>query len=424
MKISAIERYKGKYHFSVNFYSLFLIATFIPDLLRFDAVFIKYAYWFVKVFLACVIIYKDKRSLLNPSQIELLYFLLVLIYAAIIFIDIFVAPDSILSKTDTFVSSGVVDFVGFCLGVIIAFSFRYDPAYHSEKSLRFFWVSLTVALILSYFLSIESFDLDTTNGRYDANTTINSIMYGQAGCALALISILGALESKKRFVKILFIITILVGLVSIGKAGSRSPVIVLGIVSIFYFIARGGIYKSVLIIASILSVIIIFINQIIAFLESIGSTLVVRLTSMIMDKETSGRDAIYTNAWNLIKESPFFGSFYLIRSGPGIGGYPHNFLLEVFMATGLFGGIPFMILLIISIYRSYKIIKNRHQASWIAVLYLQIIAYGMFSTGLYTSQDFWVLLFFVISMNRTIFLNSREKLQFSKAKNPSEQLLN
>jgi O-antigen ligase len=243
-------------------------------------------------------------------------------------------------------------------------------------------------------------------------------MYGQTGCALALISIFGFMNNKKSVLRILFIISFILGMVSIGRAGSRSPVIALITVSIFYLIARGGIFKIVLIGISVVSVIFILINQIIAFLDSIGSSLTVRLTSMIVEKDTSGRDAIYQNTWNLIKESPFFGSFYVIRSGVGAGGYPHNFLLEVFLATGLFGGIPFLILLVISIYRSFKLIRNRHQSCWIVVLYLQIIVYGMFSTGLYSSQDFWVLLFFIISMNKIIFQKNRVNDFYLLSRNP------
>lgn len=424
MKLSAIDKYKGRYHFSVNFYSLFLIATFIPDVAGINVGLIKYSYWFVKVLLACMIIYDDKRPIFNINRLELGYYLLVFIYAVILFIDVFIAPEPTLARSEDFYLSSVTDFVGFILGVIIALSFRYDPVYHSERSFFFFWVSLTIALVISYFLAHEAFDLDVTNGRYDANSTINSIMYGQTGCAMALISILGMVNNKKNLWRALFAFTFLLGLISIGKAGSRSPIIVLAVVTIFYFIARVGIYKSLLILLGVASLIVVFINQIIAFLESIGSSLTARLSSMIFDNDSSGRDGIYANAWSLIKESPIVGSYYVIRNGVGAGGYPHNFLLEVFLATGLVGGIPFVVLLFISIYRSFKIIKRRHEASWIVVLYLQIVVYGMFSTGLYTSQDFWVLLFFVVSANKAIFSVSGKELKVQMATPGPSPLLN
>jgi O-antigen ligase len=70
------------------------------------------------------------------------------------------------------------------------------------------------------------------------------------------------------------------------------------------------------------------------------------------------------------------------------------------MTTGILGGIPFVVLVLISISKCYKFIKERHGASWILLLFLQLIVFGNFSTGLYTSQDFWILLFFVLSMGK------------------------
>lgn len=212
--------------------------------------------------------------------------------------------------------------------------------------------------------------------------------------------------------KLLFLLTFVLGLVSIGKAGSRSPVIVLVIVATFYFIAKMGKFKGIVVIGIFGMLVLALINPIIDFLNSIGSSLAVRLTSMIVDKNTSGRDEIYANTWNLIKESPLLGSTYLIPNGAGAGGYPHNYILEVFMATGLLGGIPFLVLLGLSIFKSFRIFKSSHPASWIAILYLQIVVYGMFSSGLYTSQDFWALLFFMISMNlRTGHRPKKERLE-------------
>lgn len=403
MESSSINKYKRRYHFSVNFYSLFLIITFVPDVLGVNPAPVKYSYWFIKIILACLVIVKDKRPLFNFSQLEFLYFLLVLLYAVIIFADVFINPEPLLSREDSFIASGVVDGLGFCLGVVIAFSFRYDPLYSSESSFEFFWISLAVALVLAYFLSFESFDLDVVNGRFDANSTINSIMYGQTGCAMALISIIGITNKKALRRRILFILTFILGIISIGKAGSRSPLIVLSLVSMFYFVARVGMFKTMLIVITVCGLIIAFISQIITFLQSIGSSLIPRLTSMIFENDSSGRDGIYANTLNLIKESPILGSYYLIRSGVGAGSYPHNFILEIFMATGIIGGIPFLCLLMITIYRAFIIIKNRHQSTWIVILFLQVIVYGMFSAGLYTSQDFWVLFFFMISMPGSYF---------------------
>ena len=390
------QTYKEKYHFSVNLYSIFLIITFIPDIVGINNSLVKYLFWVVRLSLALWIIYKDYRSVFRLSLFEFLFVILALIYTTNLFIDVFLDP------VPTLKNSGVTDFIGFFIGIILALSFRYDSAFHSEKSFLFFWVSLTFGLIVAYFLAIENTQLDVSNMRYDANSTINTIMYGQTGCALALTSLFGFVHYKKSHLKILFIITFAVGLLSIARAGSRSPVVVLALVSIFYMIARLGKVKGLLVLSTVVGLILININAIIGLLSSLGSSLAVRLTSMIQDRETSGRDVIYANTLSIIEESPIFGSFYLIPKGIGAGGYPHNYFLEVFMTTGMVGGTIFLALVLYSVYRSYSLIKAQHFSSWIVVLYLQILVYGMFSTGLYTSQDFWVLLFFIGSLRLSV----------------------
>lgn len=403
-----LKEYKERYHFSVNYYSLWLLITFIPDFFGLDNNLIRFLYWGVKLLLACWVIAKSKSSFFFYNRNEALFIFVFVIYTADIFIDVFVTP---LHKFEG--SAGAIDFIGFILIIILALSFRYDPSYHSEKSFWFFTLSLTTGLIISYFNAIENHKLDVTNIRYDANTTINSIWYGQMGCALSLASLHGFIKYRKTQLKIFFIVSFLIGMLSIAKAGSRSPVVVLALVMSFYFIAKLGGLKALIILCILGSLIIIFINPIVDLLTSMGSTIAIRLTHMVEEGEGSGREVIYQKVLNIIYQAPILGSYYLIPSGPFAGMYAHNFFLEVFMATGLLGGIPFTILIVISLVKSFRLIRVAHPASWLIILYLQILGYGMFSTGLYSSQDFWALLFYMMSMkscpkrvSRKLFLQS------------------
>ena len=389
----SFKTYKEKLHFSVNFYSVFLLINFIPDFLGVSGNIIKYGYWGIKLSLAWWIINKSKRSFFHFTRTETLFIIVFIIYTVNLFIDVFIAPLHRFNST-----AGSVDFVGFLLIIILAFSFSYDPDFHSEKSFWFFMGSLSIGLIIAYFFAIENHKLDPFNVRYDANSGVNSIWYGQMGCALALASIYGFTSYKKQALKFLFFVSFLIGMLSIAKAGSRSPVVVLALVAIFFFLAKLGELKGIIIICVLAGLLIIFINPIIDLLTAMGSNLAVRLTSMFVEGETSGRDIIYKNVLDIIKQSPIVGVYYIVPSGPGAGMYPHNYFLEVFMATGFLGGAPFMILIFISLVKSYNLIKMKHASSWIIILYLQILVYGMFSTGLYSSQDFWCLLFYLMSM--------------------------
>lgn len=389
-----LKRYIENYHFSVNFYSIFLLFTTIPDLVGMDGNIFKFTFWGLKLLLACWVISKNRQSFFRFNELEFLFILTFFIYLSNIFIDVFINPIPRLGF-----SRGLMDFIGFFLGLILAFSFRYQPAFHGNKSFWVFCISLSIGLIISYFNARENIDLDVSNIRYDANSTINSIVYGQTGCALALIAVYGFINKPKKLHRFFFILAFIIGIISIAKAGSRSPVVVLVLVTTFYLISRLGSFKGLMLILGFSFLIFIFLNPLLEFLDSIGSNIAVRLTNMVVEKETSGRDSIYQNTWNIIQTAPLFGAYYVLPSGVGAGGYPHNFFLEVLLATGLLGSVPFFILIIVSLFRSYRILSIKHPSSWLVILYLQILTYGMFSIGLYTSQDLWVLLFYIISIN-------------------------
>lgn len=391
--MTSIKTYKEKYHFSVNFYSIFLLFTFIPDIIHTDNLVFKYAFWALKMILACWVILKTKQTFIHFTPVEFLYLIVFIIYTTYMYIDVFVNPRPIVKY-----SQGVVDFTGFCIVLFLALSFRYDAAYHSEKSFRFFWISLTIGLIIAYFMAIEDYELDIYNLRFDANSTVNSIIYGQMGCALGLISIFGFINTQKKLQRVLFVITFFIGLISIAKAGSRSPLLAMVLAIIFYFTLRFNTLKTLLIIGIVFGLFMLFLHPIIELLNSMGSSLAVRLEKAFMESDTSGRDDIWRNVMSLISKSPVFGVYYLIPFGVGSGSYPHNYFLEVFMATGLIGGIPFIILVLITLAKARTLIRINHPSTWIIILYLQVLVYGNFSTGLYTSQDFWILVFFICSI--------------------------
>jgi hypothetical protein len=387
-----INTYKEKYHFAMNFYSLFLLFTFIPDFIHTDSGLFRNLFWAIKILLAVWLISKTKRTFFNLSALEYVYLFVFLVYGARMYVNIFINPLPVLNY-----GNGVMDFIGFCIILILFFSFRYNEAYHSERSFQFFWITLTVGLIIAYFTAFENVKLDVNNVRYDANSTVNSINYGQMGCALSIVSVFALTKQGKLFTKLIFCLTFLIGMISIAKAGSRSPVAVLAFVTIFFFVARMGTLKSLVILLTI-SVILVFSYQVILdLLSSMGSSIAIRLQSAVVDNESNGRDEIWQNTMNIIGQSPYFGNYYIIPSGIGAGAYPHNFYLEAFMTTGMLGGVPFLFLVVVSLVRSYRLLQQKHPASWIVMLFLQLVIFGCFSTSLYSSQDFWVLLFFVLS---------------------------
>jgi len=385
-----LSTYKDKYHVSVNFYSVFLLVTFIPDLIGIVPGAIVYPFWALKAGLAVWVIINYRRKLYQLSRLEKLFLFTALVYFINIAIDVF------LQNYPTGMGSAI-DLVGFSLSILIAFSFRYDAAFGSNKSYNFLVVTLAIGLFMAYFLAKESSN-EALAGRFDANSTVNMINYGQMGCALSLLSIYGFVNKRIRFGKIIFTALFFLGVVSIIKAGTRSPVVVLIMVTVFYFLSRSGFAKGLIVTSLALVGLWLSLGFLSELSEDLGSSLSERLVSAVENRETSGRDKIYGNTLDIIGDAPLFGDFYLIPSGPGKEGYPHNFFLEAFMTTGIIGGIPFAIMVLIILYKSYQLLQQKRRSGWIVLMFLQVLVYGMFSSSLYSSQDFWALCLFMLSI--------------------------
>lgn len=384
--------YKKKYHFSVNFYSLFLLVTFIPDILGLPPSLITYGFWALKAVAAFWLIIHYRKEIFDLNWQEKLFLFVAFVYFVNIFIDVF-------WQNYPIGLGNPIDLLGFFLSILIALSFRYDSAFCSNESYYFFLMTLGLGLLIAFFLATEA-PLPLV-GRFDANSTVNSINYGQMGCTLSLVALYGFIYKRFKYSTIVYTFLFLLSIVSIMKAGSRSPVVVLLAVSVFYFFAKSGFAKGLILVGCSLLVLYFSIGFLIELSEAVGSGIVERLLSAIETGETSGRDQIYANAIGHFKNSPVFGSFYVLPSGIGKGYYPHNFILEAFMTTGIVGGIPFLVMILLVLVKSFRLLRQRHMSGWIVLLFLQLLIYGMFSSSLYSSQDFWALCFFILSMRPT-----------------------
>lgn len=384
------KTYKAKYHFSLNFYSLFLLITFIPDIVGLSPSLFTNGIWLVRAFMAFLLIINYKKRIYTLSWEEKLFLFVALVYFVNIIIDVYLQyyPIGI---------GNPIDLIGFFLSILVAFSFRYDYSFSSKPSYYYFLITLSIGLIIAFFISKPS--PAPLIGRFDANSTVNTINYGKMGCSLAIVAIYGYKNFKFKFSKIVYPALLLIGILSIMRAGSRSPVAILLAVIAFYFLAKNSFIKGLIIVFFSSLVLWFSLGVLMQLSEMIESDLTARLLASIESGDTSGRVEIYQNALGHIKDSPLFGSFYLIPSGIGRGSYPHNYFLEVFMTTGFFGGLPFVAMVILSLKRSFQLLRQKHVAGWIVLLFLQTFFYGMFSSSLFSAQDFWALCFLVLTID-------------------------
>src|SRR5205807_9266535 len=90
------------------------------------------------------------------------------------------------------------------------------------------------------------------------------------------------------------------------------------------------------------------------------------------------------------------------------GFYPHNVVVESFMATGVFGGIAFTLLLSATCFQAWRLLIYNPARAWLGVLFFHALVASLFSGALYLSYQLWYLIGAVVA---TSSLHSRFNLK-------------
>lgn len=101
------------------------------------------------------------------------------------------------------------------------------------------------------------------------------------------------------------------------------------------------------------------------------------------------RQQSYSGAWEQFMESPLLGDALEERS---TGFYPHNNILEAFMATGVIGGSLLLCLYLVSLVNFWRLIWYRNDYSWIGVIGLQLLILSLSSGVIWGSAALFCLM--------------------------------
>jgi len=212
------------------------------------------------------------------------------------------------------------------------------------------------------------------------------------GVALALL-----FTTKVKKVNRLFLLgTAALSCVPFFLGASRGSVIALIIPFALFIIYQKNKVKSFYLFIALL-----FAGFLLVTLSSyFGSSVIDRFTGIGNAVDTGSSSASRLNIWEIAFEhflnNPILG-FGL--ESPETGNYPHNIIVEVLLATGMLGFIPFIYLLIKSFQNALFIFKNTPKSAWIAVIFMQSLIQNMFSGGIYTASWFWFSLAFILAVD-------------------------
>lgn len=301
-------------------------------------------------------------------------------------------------------SEYLLNWFGICL--IPGITFLFLNLKMSKKYLYLSWMFLTLASILALPLITQGQVSRTfaEQGRL-AGEALNPISLGHQGGSLLLISLYVLLNREfhqNLIPKLSYIFSLVTGLILLFFAASKGPIIasIVCVCLLLLSLQHQGV--NTFKIFGIIAFIVIFANLGFSFALDSGSSFIERFASLLNGDDFDSsrfvqRPELYQKASELITEYPIFGYGLEV---PNLG-YPHNLILEAFLATGLVGGSLFLIIYIYAVIKAIGItMAKKNSWNWLGLLYIQYAIGTMFSGSLYGSSTYWYLLFAIVGIKK------------------------
>jgi O-antigen ligase len=284
-----------------------------------------------------------------------------------------------------------------------------------DNALKWVFLGTVVTLILSLFNnSALLMDTSEITGRASGNLAFNSISFGHLGTMGVVLSLfLLSKQGVSLIKKILIVVIMLLSFFIMLRAGSRSPILALAVILVFWLFVRGkNIVLGVSIAAIAVVLMFVFMDPILNFMGNISPVIEYRLRASIYEGDTSARDPLYDQAFRAFLDHPIIGSQFGLFNHFGGFFYSHNIILDSLMGLGLFGGVGMIYILWIALKKSYQMIKMSDPHFWISLILVQQIVLSMLSGAIYYNQILNVLLVFVFLYTNSNAITYNKSLHY------------
>lgn len=390
-----------------NFFILFYLVGFplvslIPIFLGTTEITFSFEYRSVILLLASLIIFFSffLKKTLFYGNFTILFLLFWFIYSIRLINDLFGSIDQI------DIAKPRKEYLMFAFGVsfIPSIALLFINITKIQFGLILNWLYKVIFVFLLIALIYRSgADL---YGRTTGNMVIGILFYGQYGASLSILSIYFLSKNLTKIESFFYSSGLLIGIITIFISSSRSPFLVLIIVSSLYLIIQTKKIRTFLFAFVLIYGFYSYFFEIIYFVDLyFPNDFLSRLLMAYEDVESvGGRNSLYRDGLTEFIDHPFIGNAITLQTGNASGYYPHNLIIEALMSTGIFGGFIFIFWVIESLYCSIKLIFLNNETTWIGLLLIQFLLFGMFSGNLYSSDIFWFLSVLVVLVYRIKFI--------------------
>lgn len=331
---------------------------------------------------------------------------LVIVYLILLFIRLFV--DFSIQGIYFFLYKSPFTLYFFFLNMIILpliFFYKYRVVLNMNK----FMFALSILLFICMFCTVYNIlngNVVIEKDRLQANDSIDTIYYGHLGVSLAIV---GVCMLKNNVYKLLSILSIVLGALSVVLSGSRGPIFAF-VVCLLLFMFIGSQNKKKFFIRMFgicffAYFLLEILNEVNDYLQGYDITTLQRIVYSLTGEEdiSSGRNDIFANGLSIFLDNPILGKSYLLSDGS----YVHNVFIEQFMALGIVGGMLFLIFNIKALIVSYKLMVNYPKYSLVSLLFIQYLLFGVFSRTIVAIPQYWLALFLILNLYDNLFLSKK-----------------
>lgn len=309
--------------------------------------------------------------------------------------------------------------IGGCLVPMLGLAMRTNRPEQADDYFRWLYVATFAACFLSMFLATGTVSneagMEYESGRMRLEA-LNPIALGHLGAMLVILSAWALLFHRpwaRGSRRLFLLVGLAIGAYVLLAANSRGPV--LAALACFLFLLCFVSFRYKFAVMAFLVVGALAVVPLSLYLqEAHNINAFGRLFGMSLEEhaQQSSRLDLYASAFEIFWANPWLGG---AMEDPSTLGYPHNVIVESFMALGFFVTVLFIGVLVALCYRAALLFRRYPHYGWPALLFLQYLVAAQFSGALYGSTFMWCAIGLLLSFGD----QARETaLQMSRAAMP------
>ena len=272
-------------------------------------------------------------------------------------------------------------------------------------TLVFKYILLLYSIILVInFITVQEFTLESALIQTQVSAGLrNTIATGYIAATFILISLFYYTKGINLSVyKLILIPVIIIAIIILLRAGSRGPLLSVFIGIIIYFAFRNrNPLKIIIYSVLLLALAVLFYEDIISSIIKVSPIMADRIEFTLAEGDKLRMEYFNAGIEGFLN-NPFTGSYAFVYTPFEWYEYPHQLVIESFMATGILGGIALIIVLFGVIKIIIINIQNKTPNLWIELIAITYVVRALTAGSIYFGEYPIIFILILLAQSKNI----------------------